>query len=149
MWFYLLWKKYSACYIYYIKQGVPTAAGPCYQGGTIPVGPASLLHIFKTVGKWPSCMMDKVHAQHKADICQTFTAPRAIELGAPQEYQFTEHRSQRHQWADLVTDRCHVKLLSTLTHSHAYLYIRTHSLAIGHNESRCLQYLLLPKSQSF
>ena len=150
MWFYLLWKKYPTCYIYYIRQGALTRCSRALPGaGLSQWGLPPLLHILKMVGEWPSCMMDKVHCSTGRYVPNIYS-PVLWARCSSRRHRFTEHtKSETHQWADLVTDRCHIKLLSThWPILHAYPYIRTDSLAIEHNESRCLSTLCF-QNQSF
>ena len=127
-----------------------TAAGP-WETGLSLWGSPPLLHIFKTVSKWPSCTMDKAHSGSTCRYLPNIYSPCYV-LGAPLRDTSSQNTQSRRDTNEAVQPHTHTTFkpsactdpISTLTH----IYIRTHSLATERNESCDLSTICL-QDQSF
>lgn len=105
-----------------------TAAGP-WETGLSLWGSPPLLHIFKTVGKWPSGTMDKAHSGSTRRYLPNVYSPCYV-LGAPLRDTSSQNtQSQRDKWGSSATHTRHFKPLSTHgPNLHTYTHIHMNTL---------------------
>ena len=104
------------------------AAGP-WETGLSLWGLPPLLHIFKTVGEWPYCMMDKVHSGTCSYLPNIYSP--CHELGAPLGNSSSQNiQGQRHtnvqiqSQTDATLTPQHTQTHSPRLHIHMYTLAR-------------------------